>query len=273
MDRLVFDAIPPPQSYLIQKERGVNEGHAQNHMVDPAMDDPLDDIFPKSPLPADLVLNSPDPSRAKRILECKTANPFAQSTWGDTRTDQIPLTYLCQCAWYMAMTQIEVTDLAVLFGNSDFRIYTISRDLELEHLLLEKAKYFWSECVQKNIPPPTQSEADCQALFKQNQPGKSIEANPELSSLIMQLQELSAAVSQTEKSMSQIKQSIMNAMGDAESVVQGDQILATWKLPKASSRLDGKRLEKERPDVYLSYQMPIQNSRRFILKNGAQSHD
>jgi putative phage-type endonuclease len=174
VDRLVFDAIPPPQSYLIQKERGVNEGHAQSHTVDPAMDDPLDDIFPKSPLPADLVLNSPDPSRAKRILECKTANPFAQSTWGDTRTDQIPLAYLCQCAWYMAMTQIEVTDLAVLFGNSDFRIYTISRDLELEHLLLEKAKYFWSEYVQKNIPPPTQSAKTPRVLrpqkAKQNQP-------------------------------------------------------------------------------------------------------
>ena len=173
----------------------------------------------------------------------------------------------------MAMTQIEVTDLAVLFGNSDFRIYTISRDLELEHLLLEKAKYFWSEYVQKNIPPPTQSEADCQALFKQPQLGKSIEANPELSSLIMQLQELSAKASQTEKSMSQIRQSIMNEMGDAESVVRDGQILATWKLPKTSSRLDGKRLEKEHPDLYFSYQMPIQNSRRFVLKQGVQIHD
>jgi predicted phage-related endonuclease len=260
VDRLVFDALPLPQSFLTQQEKRVNE--------DDSIDDALDDIFANRSLPDDLVPNMINPSRAKRILECKTANPFAQSAWGDTRTDQIPLAYLCQCAWYMAITQIEVTDLAVLFGNSDFRIYTITRDLELEHLILERAEHFWNEYVQKSSPPLTQSEGDCQALFQQHLPGKSIEANPQLRSLIMQLQELSAKASQTEKSMSQIRQSIMNEMGDAESVFRDGQILATWKLPKTSSRLDGKRLEKEHPDLYFSYQMPIQNSRRFVLKQG-----
>ncbi len=59
---------------------------------------------------------------ASRILECKTANPFAQSDWGDPGSDQVPLSYLVQCVWYMMLTGIDKTDLAVLFGNADFRI-------------------------------------------------------------------------------------------------------------------------------------------------------
>ena len=80
-----------------------------------------------------------------KILECKTANPFAQSDWGDVGSDQVPMSYLCQCAWYQAVTGIDEADLAVLFGNSDFRIYQIRRDKELEDLLLEKATTFWDE--------------------------------------------------------------------------------------------------------------------------------
>jgi hypothetical protein len=45
---------------------------------------------------------------------------------------------MCQVAWYQAITHIDQADLAVLFGNSDFRIYAIARDLELEELLCKK---------------------------------------------------------------------------------------------------------------------------------------
>ena len=74
-----------------------------------------------------------------KILECKTANPFTSGDWGDIGSDEVPMTYLCQVAWYQAITRIGQADLAVLFGNSDFRIYAIARDLELEELIVQKA--------------------------------------------------------------------------------------------------------------------------------------
>jgi len=74
----------------------------------------------------------------------------------------------------MAITGIEKTDLAVLFGNCDFRIYHIERDLELETLLLEKAHQFWNDYVLSNIAPPAQTIADCQALFKKEVAGKKL---------------------------------------------------------------------------------------------------
>jgi putative phage-type endonuclease len=97
---------------------------------------------------------------ASRILECKTANPFAQSEWGEAGSDQVPLSYLVQCVWYMMLTNINRTDLAVLFGNADFRIYEITRDLELEQMVMERAIGFWENHVLKDIPPPASSESD-----------------------------------------------------------------------------------------------------------------
>jgi len=57
---------------------------------------------------------------ATKILECKTANPFSRAQWGEPGSDQIPLHYLTQVTWYLAITGIERADIAVLIGNTTF---------------------------------------------------------------------------------------------------------------------------------------------------------
>ena len=204
---------------------------------------------------------------ASRLLECKTANPFSRGEWGEPGTDQVPMSYLCQCIWYMAITGIEQCDLAVLFGNSDFRIYEIARDHELEALVIEKALHFWNEHVLKDIPPPAQTEGDYQALFKKSDPSKTIEANLKTVKLIRQLQSLSAQSGDVDEQITQIKQHIMNEMKEAEVLNYQGNVIATWKAPKPSFRLDSKRLELEEKEVFERFKMPIQNSRRLVFKN------
>jgi predicted phage-related endonuclease len=204
---------------------------------------------------------------ATRLLECKTANPFARGEWGEPGTDQVPMSYLCQCIWYMAITDIEQCDLAVLFGNSDFRIYEIARDLELEALVIEKALHFWSEYVLKDTPPPAQTEGDYQALFKKSDPSKTIEANLKTVELIRQLQSLNKQSGDVEEEITQIKQHIMNEMKEAEILSYQGNVIATWKAPKPSFRLDSKRLELEAKEVFERFKMPVQNSRRLVIKN------
>jgi len=203
---------------------------------------------------------------ACRILECKTANPFAQSEWGEAGSDQVPLSYLVQCVWYMMLTNINQTDLAVLFGNADFRIYEITRDLELEQMVLERAITFWEDYVLKDIPPPASSESDYKTLFGKSTLSKSIEAPAQTYELIKKLKSLNEQVEQYEAEISQIKQSIMGQMQDAEILTFDGQTLATWKSPKPSLRLDAKRLTEEHPDLVHQYQVPIQNSRRLVIK-------
>jgi len=207
--------------------------------------------------------STPTPTR---ILECKTAHPFSSGDWGEIGSDEVPMSYLCQCIWYMAITNINQVDLAVLFGNSDFRIYTITRDLGLENTILEKASLFWNDYVLKDTPPPAQSEADCQTLFSKGDPKKSLEAQSETLELAKRVALLNSEISTREEAISSIKQAIMNQMGEAETLTYQGKVLATWKAPKPSYRLDSKRLELEHPEIAGNYKIPVQISRRLVIK-------
>jgi putative phage-type endonuclease len=201
------------------------------------------------------------------ILECKTANSFSTGNWGEAGTDQVPMTYLCQCIWYMAITQIQRADLAVLFGNSDFRIYQITQDQALENLVIEKAIAFWEDYVLKDIAPPASSQADCHLLFQKGDPQKTVNASSQTLELAKRLHLLNEEMATREVEIASIKQIFMSAMGDAESLLYQDQVLATWKAPKPSYRLDSKRLELEHPQLVTQYQVPMQNSRRLVIKH------
>lgn len=201
-----------------------------------------------------------------KILECKTANPFRQADWGDDGTNQVPLSYLCQCAWYMSITNIDRADLAVLFGNSDFRIYSIDRDKELESLILNKAHIFWNEYVLKDIAPPTTTEADCKKLFQKSNSKKTIEADEELLRLAREYQQLLLKIEESDEKISLIKQSIMNTMQDAQSIRIGKHELISWKTTKPVSRFDNVGFEKAHPDLYQAFQKVSDGSRRFVFK-------
>jgi putative phage-type endonuclease len=210
---------------------------------------------------ADGVLN------AKKLLECKTANHYNQSDWGEPGSDGIPLPYLCQCLWYLGITNLAEIDVAVLLGGSDLRIYTITRDLELESLMFEKAAFFWTEHVQKDIPPKPQSIGDCQALFQRSCVGKSIEANRETMALVQQLKTLETQTQGDEEQINSIKQQLMQTMADAEVLTYFGRPVITWKAPKPSYRIDTKRLSIEHPELIKTYQNPIQSSRRFVVRD------
>ena len=203
---------------------------------------------------------------ASHLLECKTASPFNQSDWGELGTDEVPMSYLVQCLWYLAITNIERCDVAVLFGNSDFRIYEVYRDKELEELIISKAAAFWHEHVLADTPPPAQCESDYQHLFSKEVTGKAVEADLSVCELAQKLQVLNSEIKSKEMEVSQIKQTIMGQMGEAELLTYQGKVLATWKSPKPSYRIDSKRLEAEHPELIPQYQVPIQTSRRLIIK-------
>lgn len=102
-------------------------------------------------------------------LECKTASAFATfdgSEWGLEGTDQIPASYLVQCATYMALTGCSLWDLAVLFGNQEVRIYNLKRDKDLEEEIVARADEWWNRHVVADVAPEPTCLADCKALFK-----------------------------------------------------------------------------------------------------------
>lgn len=213
------------------------------------------------------LINADGTLNAQRLLECKTASFVKHAQWGEPGTDAIPLHYLCQSLWYLSITGLPSIDVAVLLAGSELRIYTIDEDLALQDTLLEKAIVFWEEHVQKDIPPPPQSEADCQKIFGQAIRDKSIEAKPAHLELIRSLKELEASAKTLDAQISETKQVLMQAMGDAEYLTHHGQPLISWKAPKPSYRIDTKQLTRDHPDLAHQYQVPIQNQRRFVVRD------
>ena len=102
------------------------------------------------------------------ILECKTASPFMMSEWGEEGTDNIPLGYLLQVAYYALILDAPYVDIAVLFGNSAFKRYTYRRNKKLEANIERIVKQFWEENVLKLIPPAPINQSDMVKLWKQS---------------------------------------------------------------------------------------------------------
>ena len=201
-----------------------------------------------------------------RILECKTANPYALSEWGDLGSDQVPMSYLVQCQWYLMLSQCPSADLAVLIGNSDFRIYHIAYDEELGALLLDRACQFWQDHVLTQTPPSPSNLDDLKYLYPKATLGKTCEASHDIYEEAKQLWQTHQQIKTLESASEQLKQHLMQYMSDAEILTYQGQTLCTWKTPKASSRFQTQAFAKDHPDLYQQYQQATDSTRRFLMK-------
>ena len=206
---------------------------------------------------------------AGKLLECKTSSAFSKNDWGEPGTDQVPPLYLVQCAWYMAITECEAADLAVLIGNSDFRIYTIERDFELEGLILSHATNFWHEHVLSQTPPQPINSQDAAILFPKEAEGLSVEADEDLLKCIDQYQDVWTKSQTLSDECERLKLEILNYMGQAEKLTHLGKLLATWKCAKASSRIDTKALALAHPEIAANFTSSVLGSRRFLLKDAS----
>lgn len=86
-----------------------------------------------------------------RALELKTAR--TAEGWGEPGTDEIPEAYTIQVQHILMVTELPVADVAVLVGGSDFRLYEVPADGELQAAILEAELEFW-HYVESDIQPP-----------------------------------------------------------------------------------------------------------------------
>lgn len=236
---------------LFHKKHGFMFGHVDRFVLD----------TPDTPAVVDGTIT------ANKLLECKTSSAFSKNDWGEPGTDQVPPLYLVQCAWYMAITECQAADLAVLIGNSDFRIYTIERDMELEGLILSHAQHFWHEHVIAQIPPEPISVEDAALLFPKESAGMSVEADEKLLESIRSYQESTSKSQTLSSECERLKLEILSFMGQAEKITHAGKTLATWKCSKPTTRIDTKALAQAHPEIASAFTTDVLGSRRFLLKD------
>jgi putative phage-type endonuclease len=194
----------------------------------------------------------------ERVLEIKTSR--TANGWGEPRTDEIPDYYQAQVQHYMAVTGFDCSDVAVLIGGSDFRIYEVPRDDELIEIMIEREAKFW-ERVKSNNPPEPETLTDLQHKFGKSE-AKKVQVTDEVLRAIEQLKE----VKSLRKDEDALKAIVMDHLREADTLVDGETVLATWKSGNGARRFDAKAFAKDHPELYENYLSESKPIRRFLLK-------
>lgn len=195
-------------------------------------------------------------------LECKVTNSFSGSEWTE---EEIPIHYELQCHHYMAVTGFKAWWIAALIGNERLYIRRIERDEEIINFIIEKEKEFWETYVLADKEPAPDGSPDIDDYIKDRYPGQideTIELDGVEESLVRRL-EIDNLLKDLEKEKKAIDQTVKLAMGDfIRAEARGFSL--TNKLV-ISNRVDGKKLEKEYPDIYKDV-LKESSYKRFSIK-------
>jgi len=200
------------------------------------------------------------------ILECKTAGFNKGKEWGEVGTDQIPESYLIQCAFYASICDVPKVDIAVLIGGQDFRIYTYERNKELENKLIKIACNFWYNQIEKRIPPKCVNTRDTFNLFPESHHHEIVAE----SNILEKWEQLKAAKEEENRiadTIEKLKTDIQEFMRDYDVLIDNQgNVIATWKNTAPRSCFDLKRFKEEAKEMYLKYANVAKQSRVFLIK-------
>jgi len=198
-----------------------------------------------------------------RGLEIKTARSSAD--WGEAGTDEIPQAYVIQCQHYAEVADLEVFDLAVLFGGSDFRLYEVPRDRELQAMMIEREAAFW-KMVEAKTPPDPITYADAIKRFSTSHEERVV-ATPDVMLAVTALREASLGKKVAEGMAEDAKFAILSVLKEADTLVDAvGNVLLTYKRSKDSDWFDKDAFEKAQPELYKQFLASQAGSRRLLLK-------
>lgn len=198
-----------------------------------------------------------------RIVEIKTAR--TQQGWGEEGTDEIPDYYKTQVQHYMTVLGASSCDVAVLIGASDFRIYTVESDPELEALLIEAEADFWHNHVEPQLPPPPMTLDEMKVAFPISKKA-SVECSDEIFNHVEALALTQEKIKELKEKEEAHKAIIQGAMGEADTLSHLGQVICTWKSVKPKVSIDTATLKAKMPDVYNQFLKTGKPTRQFLLK-------
>ncbi|BBE09439.1 Putative phage-related protein [Mycoavidus cysteinexigens] len=203
------------------------------------------------------------PGERPGVLEIKNVNTFSAKAWGLEGSDEVPLTYVAQVAWYMAVKDYDYAVIAALFGGNEYREFRVERDSELEAILIDAGRTFWFKHVLPRIAPEAKTLSDVASLFKSDD-GGAVEADDALFDLCTQLKSAKAQSKSMVSKIELLETKIKACMGKSAMLRYQGQLLATWKT-QASQRVDIKAFEQAHPELCQQFRKTSE-SRTFRLK-------
>ena len=119
-------------------------------------------------------------------LELKRPTPWAPE-WSD---EAIPGYVQIQCTWQQDVTALHRWDVLARQSGKDPILQRVTWDPELAAMLVEEARTFWHENVQKGVAPPPQTAEERLELMRQKWPDVldvTLDAPPEAEAIAEEL--------------------------------------------------------------------------------------
>lgn len=196
-----------------------------------------------------------------QILECKTAGEYGAALWREGVPEYVQL----QVQHQLAVTGKHAADVAVLLCGQRLDVHRIERDDELIGRLIQLEARFWDYVVQDTPPPADGSESADRAL-RCLYPGRGgtvdFSDDRTLSATFADLMLLRADIQDRQAQAEKLKQTLQQAMGNAESA-QFETGRVTFKRSKDATLLDVDRLLLDHPALVAAYASARPGSRRF----------
>lgn len=200
----------------------------------------------------------------RRIFEAKTAR--TAEGWGEPGSDEIPQPYLLQVQHYLAVTGFIVADVAVLVGGSDFRIYEVPEDRELQEMMIDAEAEFWSR-VQRGDPPEPVTVADAVARWGRSSRSDIVTADEATLQAVQTLRAARDSIKAAEAIEETAKAIVMKALGECDTLADAaGKALVTWRASAAPQRFDVAAFRAAHPDLHAQFLMAGEPARRFLLK-------
>lgn len=205
-------------------EGAVRQKYADDHAC--VVEIPAESIFreddPWKRATPDGIVVQEGSGRWLRGLEVKTSSQYLADDWGPSGSDDIPIQYRCQVAWSMHVTGLDRWDVAALIGGRDYRVYEITRDMQLEAELVDAVEWFWHRCVVMEIPPPADHTDEFRRHLERRWPevrADYLPATPELEELVATIQHVRGEIDDYEQDLSRLKNQLREAIGDTAGLV------------------------------------------------------
>jgi len=199
-----------------------------------------------------------------QILECKTAGEFGARLWREGVPDYV----ICQVQHQLAVTGKAAADVCVLICGQEIRIHRIERDETLITRLIELERRFWCY-VETDTPPPADGSDSADLALRCLYPhdaGQTLDLthDREMSAVFADLVAIRAAIEERQHIEAELKQKILQRMGDASRAVF-ETGAVSWKRAKDSVGLDVAKLLQDKPELQERYALTKTGSRRFLI--------
>lgn len=170
--------------------------------------------------------------------------------------DEVPAYYQCQGQWQMFVRGQERVWFPTMHGRR-LEVYELERDDADIALLVERATEFWETHVLGGVPPLVDgSDATLRALqqvYPDHTPGTTVELDQVGRAAVRLLDQARAAKREADADEKAAKARLASLMGDAEEGLEDGKRIVSYRS-QDSTRLDGKTLRAELPDVAAKYE-------------------